>query len=68
MLALVIAVALLVGSVLLFRLAMPPSSGAKRWFIGTAWEPYIAVALVAGMVISLGLVVLSVTDLITPYI
>jgi hypothetical protein len=33
MLALAIAIAVLVGSLVLFRLAMPARSGGKRWFI-----------------------------------
>jgi len=64
MLALVVAIAMLVGSILLFRLAMPPRSGGKRWFIGTFWEPYVAVALVCGMVMSIGYLVLAITDLV----
>jgi hypothetical protein len=68
MLNLGVADTIFVASVLLFRLAMPPRSGGKRWFIGRFWEPYIVVFLVAAIVMSVGLVVLSMTELITPYI
>jgi hypothetical protein len=46
----------------LFRLAMPRRSGGKRWFIGTFWEPYIAVLLVCGLVLSFGFLALRIAD------
>ena len=67
MFALVVAIATRVGRVVLFRFAMPPRSGAKRWVIGTAWEPYVAVLLVCGLVMSVGYLVLTITDLVVRY-
>lgn len=53
----------LVLFVLLFRAALPSRSGRTRWFIGTSWEPYIAVFLVCVIVVSFGFLALSIVDL-----
>ena len=68
MLNVVVALATLVASSVLFRAAMPGHSDAERWFIGTAWEPYVTVALVCGLVMSTGYLVLSIADLVSRYV
>jgi hypothetical protein len=54
----------LVLTALLFRASLPPRAGGTRWFIGTRWEPYVAVFLVCGMVVSFGFLALSIVDLV----
>jgi hypothetical protein len=41
-------------TLVLFKLSLP-REGKVRWFIGTQWEPYVAVAITLALVISLGL-------------
>jgi hypothetical protein len=64
MVRLLVSIAVLVVCGLLFRAALP-RQGKTRWFIGTAWEPYIAVILIYAVVVSLGLAVWGMTDLLT---
>ena len=54
----------LVLTALLFRASLPPRGGGTRWFIGTRWEPYVAVFLVCGIVVSFGFLALSIVDLV----
>lgn len=37
----------------LFKLCLP-QGGKARWFIGTQWEPYVAVGITLAVVISVG--------------
>ena len=53
----------LMASVLLFRAALP-KQGKMRWFIGTIWEPYVVVVLITAAVVSLGLVIWSILELL----
>ena len=65
MLAFVIAMAVFVLSGFLFWAAMPRRSGGTRWFIGTRWEPYVVVLLVCGIVVSFGVLALTIADLMS---
>jgi hypothetical protein len=65
MLTLGVAIAGIVLSGWLFWAAMPSRSGRAHWFIGTVWEPYIAVLLVCGLVVSLGFLALSIVGLVS---
>ena len=64
MLTSVVAIIVLVVSVGLFRTAMPSRSGRKRWFIGTAWEPYVTVILVVGVLLSVVFFGVAVVELL----
>ena len=64
MVRLLASIAVLVVCGLLFRAALP-RQGKARWFIGTIWEPYIVVALLYAAVVSLGLAVWGMIDLLT---
>jgi hypothetical protein len=61
---LLVAIAVLVASASLFRIALP-QEGQTRWFIGTVWEPFIVVALVMASVVSAGVAVWSIIDLLS---
>jgi hypothetical protein len=65
MLGVAAAVLCLVATVGLFRLAMPSRTGKKRWFIGTGWEPYVAISFVFAIALSVGLLALSIGDLLS---
>ena len=39
----------------LFKLCLP-QGGIVRWFVGTQWEPYVAVGITVALVVGLGLV------------
>ncbi len=39
----------------LFKLCLP-HGGEIRWFVGTQWEPYVAVGITLALVVGLGLV------------
>ena len=58
-----VSIGALVLTAVLFRASLPPRGGGTRWFIGTRWEPYIAVFLVCGIVVSFGFLALSIVDL-----
>ena len=38
----------------LFKLCLP-KGGKVRWFVGTQWEPYVAVGITLSLAVSLGL-------------
>ena len=63
MLTLLAAIGVLVVSGLLFRAALP-RQGKTRWFVGTAWEPYVVVILVPANVLSVGFMVFAIADLL----
>jgi len=64
MFGLLASIGVLVVCGLLFRAALP-RQGKTRWFIGTIWEPYIVVVLIFAAVVSLGLAVFGIMDLLT---
>ena len=63
MATLLVSIAVLMASALLFKAALPTSGRARR-FVGTVWEPYIVVALVTAFVVSFGLAVWSIAALV----
>jgi hypothetical protein len=64
MATLLLSIAVLGASVFLFRIALP-RDGKPRWFIGTVWEPYIVVALVTASVVSAGLALWNIVELLS---
>jgi hypothetical protein len=49
-----------------FWVAMPRAEGPPRAFIGGTAEPLLAVAITAGIVLGIGLVVAGVVDILVP--
>jgi hypothetical protein len=47
----------------LFKFCLP-QGGKVRWFVGTQWEPYIAVGITLALVVSLGLAGMGLIDLV----
>ena len=41
-------------ALVLFKLCLP-QGGKVRWFVGTEWEPYVAVAITLALVVGVGL-------------
>jgi hypothetical protein len=47
----------------LFKLCLP-HGGETRWFVGTQWEPYVAVGITLALVVGLGLVLAGAIGLV----
>ena len=50
-------------ALILFKFCLP-QGGKIRWFVGTQWEPYVAVGITLALVVSLGLAAAGVVGLV----
>ena len=63
MMDLVLGVVVFGVALALFKLCLP-HGGETRWFVGTQWEPYVAVGITLALVVGLGLVLAGAIGLV----